>query len=361
MTALTEYIAKQDRLLNLSLAITVGVLLFIFIIMQLLSFIPLQMNDDREKQMVVQELVRLRFDKKKQKAPAQKFKNHARQNTRPKNSMKVSRKKASRRSKPQVNVEKLLQEFKSKKLVANKTTNRRTVVKVPSPPKSGVSLNVKRQTRGVTDNSLKTPFRSRPARRPSGRKAVAGVVSGAAVEVGAVSPNLANVTSVNGSGFRAARGVRATRSAGNGAGSAQISLPTGEGGGSEATIDLHALIKWMKDHPGPIPKLVAHEMGHERGDLSSRVSFRYRGRQYTFFLSCNEYELFLRVCLVEGNDFILLKDSGIQEESHYLTIGDVIRRRGRIESLISSRKAPGDRAAQFYSIFWAWWQTVEKK
>ncbi|MDQ7052838.1 MAG: hypothetical protein Q9P14_08090 [candidate division KSB1 bacterium] len=102
-------------------------------------------------------------------------------------------------------------------------------------------------------------------------------------------------------------------------------------------------------------------MGHERGDLSSKVSFRYRGRQYTFFLSCNEHELFLRVCLVEGNDFILLKDSGIQEESHFLTIGDVIRRRGRIESLISSRKAPGDRADQFYSIFWAWWQTVEKK
>ncbi len=115
----------------------------------------------------------------------------------------------------------------------------------------------------------------------------------------------------------------------------------------------------MKAHPGLIPKLVAHEMGHQKGDLSSAVHFSLNNKRYTIFLSCNEVELLLRVCLVEGNDFILLKDNGIREKSHYLTVGDVVRQRGRIQSLISSRRAPGDRANQFYSIFWAWWKSVQ--
>ena len=96
-------------------------------------------------------------------------------------------------------------------------------------------------------------------------------------------------------------------------------------------------------------------MGHQGGDLSSAISFNMRGKNYTLFLSCNEVELLLRICLVEGNDFTLLKDSGIREESNFLTIGDVVRNVNKIQSLISSRKAPGAKAAIFYQIFWSWW------
>jgi len=54
---------------------------------------------------------------------------------------------------------------------------------------------------------------------------------------------------------------------------------------------------------------------------------------------------------VEGNDFTLLKDNGIQEASNFLTMGDVVRAAGNIQSLISSRKAPGHKAAIFLPDF----------
>jgi len=94
--------------------------------------------------------------------------------------------------------------------------------------------------------------------------------------------------------------------------------------------------------------------------LSSAVPFMLNGRRFKFFLSCNETELLLRICLVEDNDFTLLKDNGIREESNFLIIGDVVRENSEIRSLISSRKAPGDRAASFYQIFWAWWMKQSK-
>ncbi len=358
MIALTEYIANRERLGTLSLLITLGLLLLIFLITQIMGFMPLQEEEVLKKPMEVKELVKLRFDKQKRIVPKQKFKGITRQKTPPKKS--VQPRKTPKASPKPVDVSSLVKDFNAKKFINHKATARRTVTRQQVTPKSGISTQVARPTRGITDNSLKTPFRSRPSRRPSGRKAVAGAIAGTSVEVGAVSTNIGRVTSISAGGVGSRRGSRATRGFASGAGAAQISLPVGTGGGSDAAIDLHALIKWMKEHPGPIPKLVAHEMGHQRGDLSSAVTFRYNGVQYTIFLSCNENELLLRVCLVEGNDFILLKDSGISEESHFLTIGDVVRQGGKIQSLISSRKAPGDQANKFYSIFWSWWESVQK-
>ena len=152
---------------------------------------------------------------------------------------------------------------------------------------------------------------------------------------------------------------RASRGGSGGSGGSTISLPLG-GGGQEVAIDIHALIKWMKAHPGAIPKLVAHDMGHRAGDLSSAVPFRHQGKRYFLFLSCNEIELLLRICLIDGADFTLLKDNGIREESNFLIIGSVVREHTSIQSLISSRKAPTNRATAFYRIFWAWWQAQEK-
>jgi hypothetical protein len=131
----------------------------------------------------------------------------------------------------------------------------------------------------------------------------------------------------------------------------------GNGGG----VSLLELIEWMKKHPGLIPKLVAHEMGHQPEDLSSAVNFVVQGRSFTLYLSCNEHELLLRICLVEGNDYTMLKDNGIKENSNFLVAGDVIRQNGQIQSLISSRQAPGETANRFYRIFWAWWQSVRSK
>lgn len=162
-----------------------------------------------------------------------------------------------------------------------------------------------------------------------------------------------------GVGFSDTGRGRAQRGSETGSGSAKISLPSGSGGNS-ATLDLHALIRWMKSHPKPISKLVAYNMEHSAGDLSSAVSFRMNGQRYDLFLSCNEIEMLLRICLVDGKEFILLKDNGIKETSNFLMLGNVVRSGNEIRSLISSRQAPAGTAAGFYRIFWSWWQNEQK-
>jgi hypothetical protein len=131
-------------------------------------------------------------------------------------------------------------------------------------------------------------------------------------------------------------------------------MPSGLSG-QENELDLNTLIEWMKKHPGGIPGLVRYEMGHQRGDLSSAIRFTRGSHQFLLFLSCNEVEMLLRICLIEKNTFTLLKDTGIKEESNYLTIGKVSWRNRQIHSLISTRKAPRGGASAFYSIFWSWW------
>lgn len=150
----------------------------------------------------------------------------------------------------------------------------------------------------------------------------------------------------------------------------QLSVPAGagvislKGADDKNSMELHLLelIKWMKRNPGTIPKLVGYDMGHITGeDLQSDVTFRVDGKPFTLFLSCNARELLLRICLVSGTHFTLLKDNGIRKSSNFLTHGEVMRQADRILSLISSRRAPADKALTFYSIFWKWWDIERRK
>ncbi len=159
-------------------------------------------------------------------------------------------------------------------------------------------------------------------------------------------------------------GRRPGRGAGNGIGDGigngtEIGIAAGLGGDGGA-MSMHDLIAWMKAHPGAIPKLVQYDMEHKPGDLASAVSFIMNGKKHELFLSCNEADMLLRICLIEGNKFTMLKDNGIKAASNFLAMGDVVRAGAAIQSLITSRQAPGETAQQFYAIFWQWWEEVKQ-
>ncbi len=162
-------------------------------------------------------------------------------------------------------------------------------------------------------------------------------------------------------------GRRSGKGAGNGLGNGTgVGTGTGSGfgvgaGGGEAGLDIHELIKWMKAHPGLIPKLVQFDMSHQPGDLASAVTFTSNGRRFQMYLSCNENDLLLRICLIEADKFTMLKDNGIKEKSNFLSTGDVVYQGANIQSLITARQAPGDLAQQFYRLFWSWWETERVK
>ncbi|KAA3620421.1 MAG: hypothetical protein DWQ05_00320 [Calditrichaeota bacterium] len=359
MTGLTEYIRNRDNLLPLSIYIATGILLILFILLHLFGYEKTKEITQLHKKMEVRELMKLSFK------PKAKTANRKRSNIAKKAPDKPKAKVSPRQkveSKPLVkapDVQELMKGLNTKSLIKKKSAVRRTVQTANVLPNIGVSSSKRRTSKNVQKADFNVSFSSTPSQRPSGRRAAAGSSQGHAVATGSVSRGSTTGTDT-GVSVAGRASTRTTRVAGSGAAGSTISLPSAGDGESEASIDLHALIAWMKNHPGSIPKLVAYEMGHRGGDLSSAVNFQMGGKKYTFYISCNEKELLLRVCLVERNTFILLKDQGLTEESNYLTTGDVIRDGSKIQSLISARKAPGNKANEFYGLFWAWWQNISK-
>ncbi len=358
MTRLTEYIQEKDNLRPLSMWITSAILILVFLFAQVVGYSSPREPEVEKKRMEIRELMKLTFKPEAKKTPKKR-------NRGPKKKKSNPKARVARKSKPKTrpvvekpNVTELLKGLNTKKLSKTRSTTRRNTPNTPAQQSKGISTNTKRPTRHSSNVDMNISYNSRPSHRPSGRRAPAGSAAGATIATGSASRG-ATVANVDGSALAGRTSARTTRVAGSGAGGAKISMPTASGEG-EAALDLHALIKWMKEHPGKIPPLVAHEMGHKAGDLSSAVQFTMGGKNYTMYLSCNEVEMLLRVCLIEGNDFILLKDNGIRQESNYLTVGDVMRKGVKIQSLISRREAPRNMATKFYSIFWSWWQNESK-
>lgn len=358
MKTIIDYFRKQNNLLATSTWITMGTMVLMFILAQILAFTSIVDDpENKQEKMELREIVKLQFTPKIEKEIPQKIK------LQPQKMIITKSNKPEKHDNPQqpkqsISVASLAQGFDMKKLVSRETNAaRKGGSNRSNPTVAGVSTDVDRQGRTLDDFDLSGVLENRNAPFSAGRRSSQGGAGGPKVGIGGNS-SIGTGTGSGGTGIAlSGRGTnRASRGSGvgNGTGGASISMPSGSGGGS-ASLDIHALIKWMKAHPGAIPKLVAYDMGHQSADLSSAITLNMNGKNYTLFLSCNETELSLRICLVEGNGFTLLKDSGIREESNYLTIGDVVRDANKIQSLISSRKAPGNKAATFYQIFWSWW------
>ncbi len=211
----------------------------------------------------------------------------------------------------------------------------------------------------VATNSFRNRSSNGLGKKESGTGIDLGKGSGGGVNAegpGGLLGDIGGGATLGGGGY----GRRFGRGAGNGHGS-------GLGNGTELGIalartsaeqevNLHDLIAWMKAHPSTLPKLLQYDMEHHRGDLAAAVSFQAQGKKYELFLSCNEADMLLRICLIQGEQFTMLKDHGIKEASNYLATGEVVRAGTNIQSLITSRQAPGQAAQQFYRIFWQWWE-----
>ncbi|MDZ7290206.1 MAG: hypothetical protein ONB44_13050 [candidate division KSB1 bacterium] len=376
MTALTSYIANKAKLHNLSAWITVFILSIIYVLAHWLTY---QMGATAaafpEKTMEVREVIKMEIK------PVRKIERLVREPT--KSLTKAAPAPKAKGAAPDpgsipqlADVSALVQGFDMKNLIARESPATRTPVQRPSTRVITVNSQVNVQEAGlVADGLLEATFDVRPANLVAKRGGGGTPSQGPRIQIGngngegrgrgtGAGAGWGNGTGGGLGGIPGSKGMgmRNTRGTGGGSGDGpRISLGglggNGEGGGG---ISIHALIEWMKKHPGIIPKLVAYDMGHQAGDLSSAVNFTMHGRNFTLYLSCNEHELLLRICLVEGNDYTMLKDNGIKENSNFLLAGDVIRQNGQIQSLISSRQAPGEVANQFYQIFWSWWQSVSK-
>jgi len=382
MKVIINYINRQENLHVLSGLITLTVMALLYLMAQIFSFTMLpekqKLNDVK---LEMKELIKLTFTPPKILTTTR---NEIRISKQAAGSTRVQSKHNApsvQKSNSEISVASIVQGFDTKNFISREAkAGKRGGSGGSKTESSNISTNVSRSSRSYDDLNISSEITNRnSSMAPSRRSGGSGTSSGPKVTLGGGGSGTgygagsgAGAGSGQGSGFGAgigsgaggtglsgAGGGRTTRGGGANSG-AGISLPSGSGGGT-ATLDLHELIKWMKAHPGPIPKLIAYEMGHQSGDLSSAVPFTYSGRHYHFLLSCNEIEMLLRVCLVESDDYTMLKDNGIREESNYLTIGNVVREANEMKSLISSRSAPGDRAASFYQIFWSWWRTQSKK
>lgn len=354
--SIRRHIRDRDNLTADSAMLTVLILLLIFILTQLFGFVARPVEEE--------EIVRIEL---RERTPPVKF---ARQKEMPKRhrargpvskarTAQTAKTRNSKRAKPNTqsaDFSSLVKSFNPRQFLKSEPNVRRTRQQRASQ-NTELTASLSRSTKtSISVNDLSLDVSSRPSVVPGGRRGAPGASASNTVDVGGPSRGMGSVSGMASGIAGGAGSGRTTRSAGGGGGGATISLP-GKGDGVEATLDIHDLIKWMKEHPGPIPRLVGYEMGHKEGqDLSSAVKFTMQGRSFTMFLSVNERELLLRICLVEGSDFTLLKDNGIKETSHFLTTGDVLFDSGEINSLISSRRAPENKAQEFYRIFWSWWE-----
>lgn len=357
MKAIIDCLKKHDNLIPLSAGITAGIMLLFFFIAQILAFTGLLKDTDLfKKKMEVRELIKLKFTPQEQPELVENVRMVPQKLVYERPKVHRTERANNRKAEATSNVTSLLQGVDMKKLISGETSmTKRGVAKRWQGASAGISTNVNRHVNTTANFDLKGSVRNQQSTWLTANRSAAGSAQGLKVGIGGTS----HVGDGFGSGDMDLSGLgnrasRATRRTGSGTGGAKITLPSGSGSDGVA-LNLHELIKWMKAHPGAIPKLVAHDMGHRSGELSSAVSFTLNGRSFRLFLSCNEIELLLRICLVEGNNFTLLKDNGIREVSNFLIMGEVVREQEKIRSLISSRRAPTGKAARFYQIFWSWW------
>lgn len=355
-TNFSEQFQNQDNLLPLSMGITLGILLVFFLIAQILGINTLEDDPEMLSEMEVRELIKLEFAPRVTKQEVVRGSRQFNQRTHEDANFVKSNDTPSQANQVFAS---LVEGFDKERLISNrKTVGKRGTIQKAHLTTAGISTQNSSSIQSVADFSLEESRQSFSASQVVGRRTVSGGNQSNQIGVGgrsAIGRGVGSEGLTSGGLGLAGKGTgRATRGIGEGAGSAKISMPSGSGS-SNAALDLHALIKWMKAHPGKIPTLVAHDMGHRSGDLSSAVTFQMGGKNFRLFLSCNEIEMLLRICLVEGNEFTLLKDNGIKESSNFLILGNVVYERSQIRSLISSRKEPAGKAESFYKIFWSWW------
>ena len=243
MRALNRFLFKQDNLLPLSSGLTLGILLFIFIVSQLLSFVGLENKIDTAKKMVVREIIKLQF--KPEVVPEARKMSTVAQNKVKNSSVRKDETVQKQTQKPDESSSLLsnIKNFDVKKLIRREShIAKRSTAQEMDLTTTGLSADVDVEERTVADYEFKGIVNKNNAIKPVARKSLAGGNEGTTVALGGNSNSFGNGLdsswyTIPGRGTsRAGRG----NDVGKGGG-AKISLPI-SGGGQDVAIDLHALI-----------------------------------------------------------------------------------------------------------------------
>ncbi|MDZ7263642.1 MAG: hypothetical protein ONB16_03595, partial [candidate division KSB1 bacterium] len=250
MKIFINYLKQKNKLLDLSISITLVILCAIFIVLQILSFSSLtNLSEQPAEQMEVRELIKLQFTPPKIQP----------QVMREQKTLEMSKQPSRDKPAPQptaasFNIVSMVEGLNMKKLVSHEAmAAKRGSSLANNPNVAGVSTEVSRAERTLDNFDLSGVMEDHNASFAPGRRSSPGGANGPRVGIGGTS-HLGTGTGDGGDGLAlSGRGTaRAARGFGNGSGGgATISLPSGNGGGS-AALDIHALIKWMKAHPGTI-------------------------------------------------------------------------------------------------------------
>lgn len=198
---------------------------------------------------------------------------------------------------------------------------------------------------------------------PRGRRAGAAGVGDAGIAVADGSGSGAGTDA--GEGFGTGSDVLGGPSgrAGNAAGAAiEVGLQDiSDFGDDYETLDIRALIEWMKQNPGELPVGIRQHVQYEPDYLASVVTFRAGQRLFELYLMCKEALYEVHIVLVENESSTYLIDRSFQRQSRYLRRGRVARDQAEIVAVDSRQEATGSTAERFYAVFLSWWEVARQE
>lgn len=131
----------------------------------------------------------------------------------------------------------------------------------------------------------------------------------------------------------------------------------------DISVIIDQLMLWMKKHPYEFNEVVKSFMMYEKNDLTSMVVFRFKDRIFELYLLYKEKTKEIRICLIEGDQSIMLIDSGFKKQSNYLRNGSVFRLDDNSIFSFSTRQYPASekKTSEFYQFFLSWWEQAKKE
>jgi len=131
----------------------------------------------------------------------------------------------------------------------------------------------------------------------------------------------------------------------------------------DISVIIDQLMLWMRKHPYEFDKVLKSFMMYEKGDLTSKVVFKYKDRLFELCLLYKEKTKEIRICLIEGEQSTMLIDSGFKKQSNYLRTGNISRMEDNTIFSFSTSQYPASekKTSEFYQFFLSWWEQAKKE
>lgn len=130
---------------------------------------------------------------------------------------------------------------------------------------------------------------------------------------------------------------------------------------TDISVIIDELMCWMKKHPYELNNVTKSFMMYEKNDLTSRVVFRHKNRNFELYLLYKEKSREIRICLIEGGQSTMLIDSGFKKQSNYLRTGSVARYQDNTIFSFGTSQYPASEKTtfDFYQFFLSWWEQAK--